>query len=96
VLLKPHVDLLRNNKPKGAHWRGEIGTNFELSQWDDWFDSYETFLMAYASMAADMSVDMLSVNCELAVRVFKRRTQEESCRRISYHRAWCWCTHGLT
>jgi hypothetical protein len=28
VLLKPHVDLLRNNKPKGQHWRGEIGTNF--------------------------------------------------------------------
>jgi hypothetical protein len=32
VLLKPHIDLLRNNKPQGQYWRGDIGTNFNASQ----------------------------------------------------------------
>ena len=25
VMLKPHVDLLRDNKPLGRFWRGDIG-----------------------------------------------------------------------
>jgi hypothetical protein len=67
VLLKPHVDLLRGNKPLGAHWRGEIGSNFNGSQWGEWFASYERMLLPYAAMAQAEGVDMLSVHCELAV-----------------------------
>lgn len=25
VMLKPHIDLLRDNKPSGRFWRGDIG-----------------------------------------------------------------------
>lgn len=75
VMLKPHVDLLRNNKPAGAFWRGDIGgcpaawnasvQRFTPGQWDAWFASYEAFLLPYARLAQREGVAMLSVNTEL-------------------------------
>eukprot|EP00051_Salpingoeca_urceolata_P002198 m.48023 g.48023 ORF g.48023 m.48023 type:complete len:661 (+) comp11963_c0_seq1:124-2106(+) len=75
VMLKPHVDLLRNHKPAGAFWRGDIGgcpatwntsvTPFTDAQWDAWFASYAEFLMPYAQLAEREHVEMLSVNTEL-------------------------------
>jgi hypothetical protein len=67
VLLKPHIDLLRDNKPAGRFWRGDIGgcpegmppaphpptgvTPFDSAQWKAWFASYRTFLSGYAALA---------------------------------------------
>jgi len=75
VMLKPHIDLLRNNKPSGEYWRGDIGgcpdwgsqknQPFSAEQWDAWFVSYGGFLLPYAEMAQQEGVDMLSINCEL-------------------------------
>ena len=78
MLLKPHVDLLRDNKPLGRFWRGDIGgcpsswspppagvVPFTEREWDAWFDSYATFFMPYAALAEEKGVEMLSLNCEL-------------------------------
>mmetsp|Transcript_12773 Transcript_12773/g.38319 ORF Transcript_12773/g.38319 Transcript_12773/m.38319 type:complete len:359 (+) Transcript_12773:577-1653(+) len=79
VMLKPHIDLLRDNKPAGRFWRGDIGgcpaadwkpppagvTPFSGAQWDAWFASYGSFLQHYAQMAEALGVEMLSLNCEL-------------------------------
>ena len=66
VMLKPHVDLLRDNKPLGQYWRGDIGRGFQgEAQWEAWFRSYAAFISHYAAMAEEEHVHMLSVNCEL-------------------------------
>ncbi len=75
VLLKPHVDLLRDNKPLGRFWRGDIGgcphdwdpsvERFTSNQWDKWFKSYEQMILHYSKIAERLSVEMLSLNCEL-------------------------------
>ena len=81
VLLKPHIDLLRDNKPKGRFWRGDIGgcpegmppaphppagvKRFTATEWDAWFASYAQFLAPYASLAQEEGVAMLSLNTEL-------------------------------
>ena len=78
VLLKPHIDLLRDNKPEGRFWRGDIGgcpegmppaphppegiIPFNSSQWNSWFTSYGKFLLPYAALAEAEGVEMLSVN----------------------------------
>lgn len=78
-MLKPHVDLLRDNKPLGRFWRGDIGgcpatdwrpppagvTPFTATEWDAWFASYAGFLLQYAQLAQRLDVEMLSLNCEL-------------------------------
>merc|ERR1712224_1000029 len=75
VMLKPHIDLLRNNKPHGAFWRGDIGgcpadwnssvTPFSEVEWNKWFQSYEEFIIPYAELAESEGVEMLSLNTEL-------------------------------
>ena len=71
VLLKPHVDLLRNEHPVGDYWRGDIGgcpddaTPFTSEQWGAWFRSYAEFFLPYAKLAEEEGVGMLSMNCEL-------------------------------
>lgn len=61
VLLKPHIDLI--NDPK--NWRGNIGTGMTQNQWNDWFISYEKYIMQYAEIAANNNVSMFSVSTEL-------------------------------
>lgn len=67
VMLKPHIDLIENKNPCGKYWRGDIGTNFNKTQWNTWFDSYSNFFLPYATMAQKEKVEMLSMNCELVV-----------------------------
>ncbi|MCX7625365.1 MAG: hypothetical protein N2Z21_04060, partial [Candidatus Sumerlaeaceae bacterium] len=62
VLLKPHVDLSADP----SHWRGEIGKNFNESQWAAWFASYEAFIRSYARLAAQENVERFCVGTELA------------------------------
>ena len=79
MLLKPHVDLLNDEKPVGRFWRGDIGgcpatdwnpppegvVPFTAAEWTAWFASYTEFFMPYVQMAAAERVEMLSMNCEL-------------------------------
>lgn len=63
VALKPHVDL--SNDP--SHWRGEIGLNFQQSQWDTWFASYQSFIYLVSKLAASLDTDLLIIGTELSV-----------------------------
>lgn len=69
VMLKPHVDLLRNSHPKGVYWRGDIGCSHESPfgppGWTSWFKSYSAFIVKYARLAQEEGVELLSLNCEL-------------------------------
>eukprot|EP00040_Diaphanoeca_grandis_P028457 m.164893 g.164893 ORF g.164893 m.164893 type:complete len:568 (-) comp31360_c1_seq1:31-1734(-) len=79
IMLKPHVDLLRDNKPLGRFWRGDIGgcpakdwspppvgvTPFTKEQWTQWFSSYSDFFLPYAALAEELNIEMVSMNCEL-------------------------------
>ncbi|MGC8742162.1 MAG: glycoside hydrolase family 113 [Candidatus Sumerlaeaceae bacterium] len=61
VLLKPHVDLSADP----THWRGQIGTNFDETQWAQWFASYQSFILHYAQIAAAENVERFCVGTEL-------------------------------
>eukprot|EP01084_Bolivina_argentea_P035512 65865_1 len=61
VLLKPHIDLINDSK----NWRGNIGIGMTQNQWNNWFNSYENYIMQYAEIAANTSVEMFSVSTEL-------------------------------
>jgi hypothetical protein len=94
VMLKPHIDLLRDNKPRGRFWRGDVGgcpegmppaphppagvTPFTSSQWATWFASYSKFIGSYAALAQAEGVEMLAVNTEL----YCPNKQEEQWRRV--------------
>lgn len=61
VMLKPHIDLI--NDPN--HWRADIGTGMTSNQWNEWFISYTNFILYYATIAQNTSVELFSVSCEL-------------------------------
>lgn len=73
VMLKPHVDLLRDNKPLGRFWRGDIGgcpaswdpppvgvIPFTAAEWDAWFTSYKAAFLPYAQLA---EAELVSIAC---------------------------------
>ena len=59
VFLKPHLWLTHSRA-----WRSEIEMNDEAS-WQQWFESYRTFIVYYAAFAESLDVDLLSVGTEL-------------------------------
>ncbi len=59
VLLKPMVDV---NDGRGT-WRGNI--NPASTDVNAWFNSYDTFIDHYATLAANNGVNLFSVGCEL-------------------------------
>ncbi len=61
VMLKPHLDLL--NDPN--HWRGQIGLYFNEAAWQQWFSSYQQFILHYAGLAAATGVEQFCIGCEL-------------------------------
>jgi hypothetical protein len=62
VMLKPHVDLHHDRE----HWRGNIGESFsDEAQWEEWFDTYRTFINHYATLAQEHSVEQFCVGVEL-------------------------------
>eukprot|EP01132_Coremiostelium_polycephalum_P002023 gene2023-2490_t len=61
VMLKPHIDLTEDP----THWRGDIGTFFNETQWEEWFQSYTTFILHYAEIAEKLNVELFSLFCEL-------------------------------
>ena len=66
VLLRPAVDPDWRLPNTSGTWRGEIGRNFTAEQWDVWFSAYAQMMRHYARVAADNSIDMLSVGMELS------------------------------
>jgi len=56
VMLKPHVD------PRGGTYRWEINPSNRAA----WFNSYQSMMTHYATIAQQKGVDEFSVGCELA------------------------------
>ena len=59
VLLMPVVQLSRVEK---GQWRGAL----RPADWDRWFDSYASFLLHYARLAAEEEVELFCVGSELS------------------------------
>lgn len=60
TILKPHI-WLRDSQGK---WRGEIEMGTE-EDWNMWFSNYEEFIMHYARLAEEESIEMLCIGTEL-------------------------------
>ena len=82
VMLKPHVDLLKDP----AHWRGQIGQDFRSeAQWSLWFASYRDFIEHYAALAQRHGVEQFAVGTELSATAGREadwRTVIASVRKI--------------
>ena len=59
-MLKPHI-WIRNSKGK---WRSDIAMENE-EQWDQWFESYEHFIIHYAKLAESLGIESLCIGTEL-------------------------------
>lgn len=66
VLLKPHLWLTASRA-----WRAEIAMPDEAA-WQQWFASYEAFLLHYATMAERLGVELLCIGTELHASVAQR------------------------
>ena len=63
VMLKPHLDLLKDP----THWRGQIGQEFTTeAEWTAWFASYRNFIEHYADLAQSYGVDQFCAGTELS------------------------------
>lgn len=60
TILKPHI-WLRDSQGK---WRGEIAMENE-ADWKTWFANYEEFILHYAKLAEEESIEMLCIGTEL-------------------------------
>lgn len=63
IMLKPHVDFSADTE----HWRGQIGQNFDATQWDQWFNSYSKMILHYAKLAEENGVEMFCIGTELNI-----------------------------
>lgn len=60
VMLKPHIWIGK------GEWRGSIAPKKDgKDAWDDWWRSYESFILYYARMARDHKADSLVLGVEL-------------------------------
>jgi hypothetical protein len=75
VMLKPQVDLGIDS----GHWRGEIGENFTSEDWTAWFNSYESMILHYASLAQENGVEQFCIGTELQTT----ETQAEHWRSVA-------------
>lgn len=61
VMLKPHLDLIRESD---GLWRGDIGFQSE-SDWQEWFRQYLKFILHYARLAQETKVELYCIGTEL-------------------------------
>jgi len=74
-ILDPNWDIPTNKRSgPGSVWRGIIGQSFNDTQWQQWFDSYKTFVLHYAVLAQQLKVEQFAIASELVVP-FERTTQ---------------------
>lgn len=78
---KQYIDLLHQNnikvlvKPQIWVWRGEFTGYLKMTSEEDWKlleDSYRSFIMEYASLAAEANVDLFCIGTELEQFVLHR------------------------
>ena len=62
TIMRPCVDP---TDMSNGEWRGEIGCDFNSTQWDSWFESYMNFINYYANLAVKLNVDMFVIGLEL-------------------------------
>ena len=65
VLLKPQIDLINDTVEHDG--RNNIGKYFDSNQWNEWFKSYESFIVKYAKIAQETNVELFCVSTELAI-----------------------------
>ena len=61
TLLKPHIWLTR---PTDGKWRTQIDMASE-AEWQQWFQSYRTFMLHYAEFAQQNNIEILCIGTEL-------------------------------
>lgn len=61
TMLKPHVDLSADP----THWRGQIGAEFNRTQWDLWFEAYSAYIAHMCTVAQELEVDIVNIGTEL-------------------------------
>jgi hypothetical protein len=64
TMLKPHLDLV--DKENNVYWRGDIAFDDE-NKWDEWFKSYEKFILRYAKMAEKEHIDLFCIGDEFVM-----------------------------
>jgi hypothetical protein len=78
VMLKPHIDLRRDDR-----WRGEIGTGFRAEdQWQAWFASYRAMILHQADLSARLGIEQLCIGTELAGTTSRERDWREIVRAV--------------
>ena len=60
TMLKPHIWLRRS----GDKWRQDIEMNSK-EEWDQWFDSYGSWILHYARLAQSAKIEALCIGTEL-------------------------------
>ncbi len=60
TMLKPHIWLSRSN----GKWREDISMD-SAEEWNQWFESYEDWIMHYAQLASEAQIDALCIGTEL-------------------------------
>jgi hypothetical protein len=60
TMLKPHIWLRRS----GDKWRSDIAMNSE-EEWDQWFESYQSWILHYAEVAQEGRIESLCIGTEL-------------------------------
>lgn len=63
IMLKPHVDMIKNEG--GSLSRSDIGAYTE-EQGGKWFSSYRDYILKYARLAEDNNVDIYCIGTELS------------------------------
>ena len=66
VMLKPHVWI------SGQGWPGEYDLKTE-AEWKTWEADYEKYILAYAKLANDHSVDLFCIGTEFRIAAVKRK-----------------------
>jgi hypothetical protein len=64
VFFRPCIDPDWSYSTNWNTWRGEIGAHFNASSWATWFSYYTPFVVAQASLAQTLGVDMFAVGME--------------------------------
>ncbi len=66
TMLKPHIWIMNSN----GKWRSDISMNSK-EEWDQWFESYETWIMHYAVLAQKSGIEALCIGTEFYIATKK-------------------------
>eukprot|EP01084_Bolivina_argentea_P088188 159238_1 len=74
IVLRPGIN------PQDGEWRGQIGKNWNPNapQWQQWFNSYQSMITHYASMATTTKVEMFEIGFEYAATLAQTTLWEQT------------------